>query len=220
MDQKIKKWQKQIKHLIDEILDANERQYVFEVERKIIKNNPALSENNIFLEYLFRNYAESQVLAILRIVDKDGDTGSFVALLNDLLKNYEEIIKSGKLNQKFINDIDNSSIDSHLKDHFKKEREDNKISLEKINSDKFDLLKETAKIKIYRDKWVAHIDRKRVRVVIEFDELNRIINFINSKIQEYYTFLTNSSISLLYTYGLESDKEIFRIAWLTPSDEK
>ena len=50
MDQKIKKWQKQIKHLIDEILDANERQYVFEVERKIIKNNPALSENNIFLE--------------------------------------------------------------------------------------------------------------------------------------------------------------------------
>ena len=45
MEQKIQKWQKQIGHLIDEILDINERKYVFEKEREIIKNNSKLQDN-------------------------------------------------------------------------------------------------------------------------------------------------------------------------------
>ncbi len=213
MDQKIEKWQKQIGHLIDEILDINERKYVFEKEREIIKNNSKLQDSNIFITYLFKNYAEAQVLAISRVVEDDGRTGSLVALLNDILTNFEEIIKSGKLKQKHIANINKSGLDEMLKEHFKNEQENMQVSWEKINSDKFDLLKATAKLKLFRDKWVAHIDQKRKHVVIDYDELNKIVDFLNAIMQEYYTFLTNSSMASFLTSGIEEDEEVFNFAW-------
>ncbi len=213
MDQKIEKWQKQIGHLIDEILDINERKYVFEKEREIIKNNSKLQDSNIFITYLFKNYAEAQVLAISRVVEDDGRTGSLVALLNDILTNFEEIIKSGKLKQNHIANINKSGLDEMLKEHFKNEQENMQVSWEKINSDKFDLLKATAKLKLFRDKWVAHIDQKRKHVVIDYDELNKIVDFLNAIMQEYYTFLTNSSMASFLTSGIEEDEEVFNFAW-------
>lgn len=213
MEQKIQKWKKQIEHLIDEVLDINERKYVFEKEREIVKNNSKLQNNNIFITYLFKNYAEAQVLAISRVVEDDGRTGSFVSLLNDILTNFDEIIKSGKLKQIHIANIDKSGLDETLKEHFKNEQENSQVSWEKINSDKFDLLKATAKLKLFRDKWVAHIDQKRKNVVIDYDELNKIVDFLNKNIQEYYTFLTNSSMASLLTSGIEGDEEVFNFAW-------
>lgn len=220
MDKKIEKWKKQIEHLIDEVLDINERKYVFEKEREIIKNNSELQYNNIFITYLFKNYAEAQVLAISRIVEDDGRTGSFVALLNDMLTNFEEIIESGKLKQRHIADIDKSDLGEILKEHFKKKQENNQVSWEKINSDKFNLLKATAKLKIFRNKWVAHINQKRKHVVIDYDELNKIVDFLNTNIQEYYTLLTNSSIVSLLATGIEGDEKVFNFAWSNKEGQK
>lgn len=218
MEQKIKKWQKQIAHLIDEVLDINERRHVFERERKIVKDNSKIKEDNIFVTYLFRNYAEAQILAISRVVENDGRTGSFVALLNDILTNFEKIIKSGKLSQKLIADINKSDLDEILKEHFKKEQGEREVSWEKINSDKFDLLKATAKLKLFRDKWVAHIDQRRQHFVINYDELNRIVDFLNASIHEYSTLLTNSSMASFITSGIEEDEEIFNFAWSNKDD--
>jgi ferritin len=215
MKQKILKWQQIIKHSVDEIIDVNSRKYVFNKQKEIIINNPKLQERNTFIDYFFRNYAEAQILAISRLVE-DKPTDSFVALLNDVLVHYEEVIQSGELNKILVDAMSKAAAGDFIKDYFQKQIEDreNVFSWEKINSDKFDLLKETAKIKLLRDKWVAHRDSKRKPVSIQYNEIDLVIKFIEGKVGEYYTFLTDASMTSFLPAGIEGDDEIFNFVWV------
>lgn len=221
MDQKISKWQKMIKHSVDEVIDVNLRKYVFEKQKEIVLNNPKFQQRNIFIDYFFRNYAEAQVLAISRLAE-DKPVDSFVALLNDLLTNYEEFIQSGELNKRLVSKMKKEAADDFIKNHFQKQIEDRtkEFSWEKINSDKFDILKETAKIKLLRDKWVAHRDSKRKAVNVQYDEINKVIKFIEEKVGGYYTFLTDASMASFLPTGIEGDEEIFNFAWANQTDQK
>lgn len=214
MNQKIQKWQKMIKNSVDEIIDVNLRKYVFSKQKEIVINNPKLKDRNIFIDYFFRNYAEAQVLAISRLVE-DKPVDSLVALLNDILACYEEIIQSGELNKILINEMRKTARDDFIKNHFQKQIEDRTtmFSWEKINSDKFDLLKATAKIKLFRDKWVAHRDIKRKQINLQYDEIEQVAKFIEEKTDEYYTFLTDVSMGSFLPTGIENDDEIFNFAW-------
>ncbi len=215
MEQKIKKWQKHLRNLVySEVFNMNLRKHTFNIERKIIQNNPKITDNNIFIIYLFKNYAEAQVLSITRIVESYGrNTMSFVSLLDDMLSNYEEVINLGELDQVLIDEINKTNLDKTLKEIFIKKRKDNKPSWEKINSDKFDLLKETAKIKLLRDKWIAHIDKERKPIKIDYDEINRIIDLLNEKIKEYYILLFDQGWTTLTPGGSEGDEKIFNFPW-------
>lgn len=218
MEQKILKWQKMVSDSGDETIDVNLRKYVFNKQKDIVAGNPRLQDRNIFIDYFFRNYVEAQILAISRLVE-DKPVNSFVALLNDILVNHEEVVRSGKLNEILINKMNKEASDDFIKNHFQKQIENKTsgFSWEKINSDKFDLLKETAKIKLLRDKWVAHRDDKRRQFNIEYDEIGRVIEFIDGKVREYYTFLTDASLPLLPS-GIEGDEDIFGFAWFDGKD--
>src|SRR3989344_2715819 len=217
MEQKIQRWQRMIKHSVDEIIDVNLRKYVFSKQKEIVSSNPKLQDQNIFIEYFFRNYAEAQVLAVSRLVE-DKPVDSLVALLNDMLSFYEEVIHSGELRNLLICEMCKTASDDFIKNHFQKQIEDRikAFSWEKINSDKFDLLKETAKIKLLRDKWVAHRDTKRKPINIQYDEIDKVIKFIEEKIDEYYIFLTDASMASFLPSGIEGDDEIFNFAWRVP----
>lgn len=214
MDQKILKWQKMIRYSVDEVIDVNLRKYVFDKQKEILLNNPKLQQRNIFIDYFFRNYAEAQVLAVSRLAE-DKPVDSFVALLSDLLTNYEELIQSGKLNERLVNKMKKEVADDFIKNLFQKQMEDRveRFSWKKINSDKFDILKETAKIKLLRDKWVAHRDSKRKTTNVQYDEINKAINFIEEKVGDYYTFLTAASMGSFLPTGIEEHGEIFDFAW-------
>ena len=214
MNQKISKWQKMIKHSVDEVIDVNLRKYVFDKQKEIVLNNQKLQQRNIFIDYFFKNYTEAQVLAISRLAE-DKPVDSFVALLNDLLTNHEEFIQSGELNKTLVSKMKKEAADDFIKNHFQKQIEDRTedFSWEKINSDKFDILKETAKIKSLRDKWVAHRDSKRKAINVQYDEINRVIKFIEEKVGGYYTFLTDASMTSFLPTGIEGDEEIFDFAW-------
>ncbi len=204
-----------IKHSVDEVIDVNLRKYVFEKQKEIVLNNPKFQQRNIFIDYFFRNYAEAQVLAISRLAE-DKPVDSFVALLNDLLTNYEEFIQSGELNKRLISKMKKEAADDFIKSHFQKQIENRteEFSWEKINSDKFDILKETAKIKLLRDKWVAHRDSKRKAINVQYDEINKAIKFIEEKVGGYYTLLTDASMASFLPTGIEGDEEIFNFAWV------
>jgi len=218
MEQKIQRWQRMIKHSVDEIIDVNLRKYVFSRQKQIVLSNPKLQDQNVFIEYFFRNYAEAQVLAISRLVE-DKPVDSLVALLNDMLIFYEDAVQSGELRDLLVNEMSRTASDDFIKGHFQKQIEDriNTFSWEKINSDKFDLLKATAKIKLLRDKWVAHRDIKRKQIALQYDEIDQAIKFIEEKIDEYYIFLTDAKMASFLPIGIESDDKIFNFAWKAPS---
>lgn len=204
-----------VKYSVDEVIDVNLRKYVFNKQKEIVISNPKLQKRNIFIDYFFRNYAEAQVLAISRLVE-DKPVDSFVALLNDILNHHEEVIQSGELNKTLINLMRKEASDDFIKNHFQKQIENRaeEFSWEKINSDKFDLLKETAKIKLFRDKWVAHRDNKRKQSNIQYDDIDRVIKFIEEKVGEYYTLLTDASMGSFLPAGIEGDEAIFNFAWI------
>lgn len=227
MEQKIKKWRKQVNNILNEAIDLNNRGYVFNKQKEIIENNQSLSDNNIFIYYLFRNSWDSQVLAISRLVE-DKSVDSFIDLINDMLSNYNEIIHSGELTSFLFKEIKNDKMThkheqgkQDIQDHFKKEIEERMkvFSWDKINSDKFDILKETAKIKQLRNKHIAHKDKKRKRIIIDLNEINSIAIFIEDKISEYYTLLTNkhtpkNDSTGAFAHGIEQDIEIFNGPWI------
>jgi serine/threonine protein kinase len=217
MKQKIQKWQRMIKHSVDEIIDVNLRKFVFDRQKEIVLSNPKLHERNVFIEYFFRNYAEAQVLAVSRLVE-DKPVDSLVALLNDILVNYEDVIQSGELKSLLVSEMSKTASDDFIKNHFQKQIEDriNSFSWEKVNSDKFDLLKATAKIKLLRDKWVAHRDTKRKQMNIQYNEVNQAIKFIEEKVDEYYLFLTDAKMASFLPVGIEGDDKIFNFVWQIP----
>jgi hypothetical protein len=132
-----------------------------------------------------------------------------------MLVSHEEVIQSGELTKKLVVEMNKTASDAFIKDHFQKQIEDREkeFSWEKINSDKFDILKETAKIKLFRDKWVAHKDSKRKPIIIQYDEIDKVIKFIEEKVGEYHTFLTDASMDSFLPTGIEGDEEIFSFAW-------
>jgi len=217
MKQKIQKWQRMIKHAVDEIIDVNLRKYVFSKQKEVVLSNPKFQDQNIFIEYFFKNYAEAQVLAVSRLVE-DRPVDSLVALLNDMLLFYEEAIHSGELKNLLIGEMRKTASDDFIKNHFQKQIENRMkaFSWEKINSDKFDLLKATAKIKLLRDKWVAHRDTKRRQINLQYDEVDWAIKFIEEKIDEYYLVLTDAKMTSFLPTGIEGDDEIFTFAWKVP----
>ena len=203
-----------IEHSVNEVIDVNLRKYVFSKQKEIVSGNPKLKDQNIFIEYFFRNYAEAQVLAVSRLVE-DKPVDSLIALLNDILSFYEEVVYSGELRNQLIEEMRKTASDGFLKNHLQQQIEDRikAFSWEKINSDKFDLLKETAKIKLLRDKWVAHRDPRRKQINLQYDEIDRTIKFIEERIDEYYLFITDKKMGSFLPAGIEGDDQIFAFAW-------
>jgi len=218
--QKIQKWQRMIEHSVNEVIDVNLRKYVFSKQREIVLSNPKLKTQNIFIEYFVRNYSEAQVLAVSRLVE-DKPVDSFVALLNDMLLFYEEVIYSGELGNLLIEEVNKTAADDFIKDHFQKQIEGRieVFSWEKINSDKFELMKATAKIKLLRDKWIAHRDRRRKQINIDYDEIDQTIKFIEERIDEYYLLLTDKKMASFHPTGIDSDDQIFNFAWKMPGPD-
>ncbi len=60
---------------------------------------------------------------------------------------------------------------------------------------------------------MAHRDSKRKIINVQYNEIDRVIKFIEEKIGGYYIFLTDASMASFLPTGIEGDEEIFSFAW-------
>jgi len=190
-----------------------EKRLVFERLDKIIKSNPELHVYNLFWDWYFYNYIDSQVMEIMRILDKDPDSKNLIRFLDSLASGFNidssffEKIKN-EFNQKIILNELTIELNNILP-----------FDITKIEQDREALLNETSvvSVKNYRDWKVAHNDfQKWEQLNLSLVQLNECVDFLHKKILSYELSLNGigyPDTGLLPHISYDWEK-IFKIPWI------
>ena len=194
------------------ITNILEKRLVFEHLDKIIKSNPNLHTYNLFWDWYFYNYIDSQVMELMRILDQDKGSKNLIRFIDSLTDGYT-------FDNTFFERIKAELISAELS----KEMINQLVPLfksTKLVSDRTALINEISivSVKDYRDWKVAHNEaQKWERLTLNLTILNECINFVHEKILSYELHLNGSGYpegtGLLphIAYDWES---IFRIPWI------
>ncbi len=195
-----------------------ENRFLFNRLAEIIKDNPKIDKPNSFLNYIKINYVTAVIVAICRQVDTNPDSVSLSNLLFEIYDNAEKITKKWFVSKYKKN-----------KERGKKEFEEYFGNLEHIDpaiiyADIGELIFYTKKIKKFRNKRVAHLNKNKVIVFdIDFDTLNNAIDLIKEILMKYYILLGQffenfplpeiASNILCFRDDGSDEEDIFCIAW-------
>ncbi len=190
----LQKWldyfEKDIRHEIQWLVMHNN---IFKEIRQIVNDNTKINQQNIFFPYLGDTYRVSAAIAIRSQLDTDKRSISMARLLNQI-ENHPAI---------FLNIFSKNGFSGDSNACRKKSHDD----LEKLKS-------MTDKIKIFANKWVAHIDSVKP-VVPTFDEIGDCIDLLDCLYTEYYRFFHGK---IMITTGAVPQypwaREIFRMPWI------
>lgn len=209
----IKKWKKWIDEIIEDVTDLVENRYVFNEIVSICKKNRELSKDNLFWDFLKSNYIASMVSGVCRQVDTDKNTSSFINLLNEIFKNPEAITKKW-----FAAQYPKNKVGYLGKATFKSRfGRGNFVDPVKVHSDIGKLLYYTWEIKKFRNKKIAHKDKKRkLKINASFTDLNKAIDILEQIALKYNLLLNQSAYAnntLLPTIQYDW-KKIFKSPWI------
>lgn len=161
-----------------------ENRFLFDRFVKIIKNNPEIDKPNSFLNYIRINYVTTAIVAICRQVDTNSDSVSLLNLLFEIHDNAEKITKKWfTSNYK----ADEQRGEKEFEKFFGKLKH---IDPGIVYADIGKLIFYTKKIKKFRHKRVAHLDKKKkIRFDIDFNILDNAIDLIEEILMKYYILL-------------------------------
>lgn len=184
-----------------------EKRLVFEHLDEIIKTNSDLHTYNLFWDWFFYNYIDSQVMELTRILDKDSDTKNVIRFIDSLIEGF-------KIDNSFFERIRDMLVSASLSKEMvflfdvkqlEKDREEliNEISIESVRN--------------YRDWKVAHNDAQKWKdLTLDISKLNECINFVHKKILDYELRLNNVGYPITGLLPkIQYDwRSIFRIPWV------
>ncbi len=194
------------------ITNILEKRLVFERLDAIIKANEQLKVYNIFWDWYFYNYIDSQVMELMRILDQDESSKNFTRLLDSLLSG--ATVDAGFFTRihealKSASGMASPMFDSLVP----------LLTTAEIEADKTLLESETNVVLVrnYRDWKVAHNDpQKWERLGLNLAKLNECIDLVHEKVRRYELFLNGSGypdtgLTPTITYDWEA---IFRVPWI------
>lgn len=188
-----------------------EKRLVFNRLDKIIKANPDLHVYNLFWDWYFYNYIDSQVMELMRILDQDESSKNLIRFIDSLISGYN-------LDNTFFERIKLSLATGTVP----KELLPSVVPLfdiDELKKDRADLVNEVnvASVRNYRDWKVAHNDAQKWKNLdLNLTKLNECIDFLHKRILAYELRLNGSGYpdtGLLphIAYDWES---IFRVPWI------
>ncbi|MFH0779960.1 MAG: hypothetical protein V1928_03840 [Parcubacteria group bacterium] len=195
---------------------ALENRFLFNRLVEIIKNNPSIDKPNIFLDYIKINYVTTIIVAICRQIDGDKDSISLINLLYEIYNNAEKITKKW-----FVASYKTIGIV-----YGNRAFEENFGNLKHVDpaiiyADIGNLIFYTKKIKKFRNKRVAHLDKnKEIKFDINFETLNDAIDLMEKIVKKYYLLLTQCEMDkllpgnvLCFRDDRSDEEDIFCVPW-------
>lgn len=184
---------------------------------EIVKNNSKINKPNAFYDFVKVGYLSHLVLSIGRQVDRSGEVLSLLSLLEKIFNNPEKITK------KWFSDHYKETelgVDWGEADFEKNFGKLDFIDPSKVYADIGSLLFYTKEIKKYRDKRIAHLDKKSTGVnfdeSLDFNTFDKAVSVLEEIGKKYYLLLHQAGIpSLLPEDMMDDYREIFYEPWIS-----
>ena len=223
-DKKIKRWRKELEEITKDItVSLIENKHIFDEFQGIIRKNEKIGFNNSFYNLWIYNYVSSVVLSICRLTDRDEKSLSLYNLLEDVLLNSDIITREWFMSECTRRckrkDFMKDQIMAYAIDNFDKKFAGRiKFFLDPsvVQSDIRLLFSKTKEVRRFRNKVVAHKDKKKFKMELRIVDVNIAINTIEKIVLKYQFLLNQAGYPSrgLLPQGIDGWKEIFRVPWI------
>lgn len=200
-----------MKEVLKEILLLKKFQFVYNQIVWIVTNNKMINVENIFYEFIEKNYFEAQILRVCRLSESTIRKKYPILSLTELIKDMGENI--GAINKNwFIKYFRYGNGEFTWESIFRKNKV---IDKSIINKDIKLLERVTKEIKKLRDKLTGHRDKNHRRFKYKVNEeiINNTIKEIERLAIKYETLLNRDGYGGL-TPALDKWTYIFEVPWI------
>jgi len=201
-----------------EVIKAMGNRSVFQEIIEISKNNKKVNKSNSFWDFIKEGYVALMVSAVCRQIDTDTRSSSLINFLNRLLdpavaqrltKDWysKQYHKDHDIYPGFMQGLGRADFEEYFgsKDF---------IDRDIVRADINKLAKKTKKIKRFRNKRIAHRDKRNNLVFdVNFEDLDGAIETIRGITSKYYLLLEQSGNDLIPVDQTDW-QEIFTIPWI------
>jgi hypothetical protein len=221
MDSKLEKWKRWIDVIKKDVTFILIDQHVYIDLLKILKKNPQNDGFAFFYNFVTRGYIASTLMGIRRQIKTNFDSISLIMLLNDIQANINILNSEILIRRSNYKGCDSHEINDYLSPEFlEKHNKDEAQKIYKIITAKFiqsdinHLSTSVQRCEDYSDKRIAHLDKRPVKNIPTFDELNKCISLLEKLILKYERLITGSAYAQLYPEPQFPWKKIFEKPWI------
>ena len=206
------KWNKWIDIIHKEITSLSIYRHIFWEVQKIIKNNKKIQKPSSFYEYLSNTYSISAVMGIRRQVKIDKHSISFAKLLKQM-SGSPKILSRERYVSLYGEDKRSRKMGE---EHFKKfaDKSGCYVNPNMIKDDSKMLKEKAKKCEKYADMRVAHFDKRTLKNVLTFKNIDDCIDFMEELFRKYYLILRADYLSSVLPTWQYDWKDIFAEPWI------
>ncbi len=205
-----RKWRRWLKIIGNDLGWLLTSHNIFEEVQKIIKSNKKIQSPPLFYHWIKDNYSARIAIGIRRLVDTDRAYKraiSLYRLIEDISQNRQAITRDYYVSQ-YYKGMQKDGLAEMDFDIFAN-KGDPLISVYKLNRDMKSLQRETRRIRIFTNKWIAHYDLKgRIRRLPTFKDVNEALKVVDAIFCKYYLLLTLGSMT--------TSKPVLQYDWKKP----
>ena len=191
---------------------------IFQKVVEISKKNTQIDKGNSFWDFFKESYIALMVSAVCRQIDTDTRSSSLINLLNKIMepsvaesltKDWycQQYHKDDDIMPKFMEGIGKSDFEDHFGS---KDFVDPDIVQADINK----LAEKTKKIKKFRNKRIAHRDKRNNLIFdVNFNDLDKVVETIRKITSKYYLLLKQGGNDLVPVDQTDW-QDIFTVPWI------
>lgn len=197
---------------------------IFLEVQKIIKANPSLLEDGVFIDWMTTVYVGDALMGIRRQLDLDNDSISLVRLLREV-KQYPEVLSRDRYIKLHAETPVPDGLESYFGQkanrNFDKCSEPDKAHIDPslVEVDLTQLKNSTKRLKRFANKRIAHFDRNKFKDPPTFSELYESLDLIEQILKKYLLFLHGGTYIRISPTIIPNWTAIFRQPWIIEKEE-
>jgi len=213
MEQRFEKWNNWLDNIDNDVCLLSSNRSIFREIQKIVDNNPQIQTPNLFYSFLGDTYVAFTVMTVRRQIKSHKDSISFAGLLQEIIDTPCVLSR-----ERFV-DLYPSSMKGHANSDFAQFAGDCKdhVDPDMVKQDLKQLKFLGKNLEIFADKRIAHQDRRKLKHVPTFNDLDVCINYLEELTKKYLLLFRGVARSPLVT-NLDDWHEIFREPWILPDN--
>lgn len=209
-----RRWRRWFDDIKNQIFSIHHRRHVYREVMAMVDANPALQVPSAFYTWMRTVYVYDTTIAVRRLVDQDRRTVSFVRLMQEIADHPEVITRKSFVARyrAWLRDAGHRDFERFASPAAKT------IHRRVIRRHQRRLLAAAERLKRFVDKHVAHNDRRPMRLLPTYAELDGCIDLLGRLAKDYSLLLEQSALVEVVPVIQDDWKAPFRVPWIqTPT---
>ncbi|MGY6216963.1 hypothetical protein ACW73L_17540 [Methylolobus aquaticus] len=215
MHTRLAKWIRWLDVLKEEIQLLVISKHIFWSVQELIRDNPNIQIGSDFYNFLGNWYIAYSVMGVRRQLKVDAQSISFARLLTEMAE-HPQVLSRAYYKSLYAGSIVEDMADKHF-DRLCGGGEPH-LRAATVQAELAELRRVAASCEELADRRIAHRDKRRMKKLPKFHELDACIEYLDKLYVRYLALLHAQPMdSLMPTYQYDW-KEIFRVPWIPAED--